>query len=100
MGLPSSESRKGLQGNCRLTHMKAFSRHVWRAVILVIAISAGAFAEIPNRPPTTAPQPRKKPVAQAGNVQKVARKTKAGKAMEKAVKEAQKRAKKAERRYR
>jgi hypothetical protein len=80
--------------------MKVFSRWLCRAVIFVIAISACAFAEIANRPPTTAPQPRKKPVAQAGNVQNVARKTKAGKAKEKADKEARKRVKKAAKRYR
>jgi hypothetical protein len=75
--------------------MKFLALWACRTLILVIAISASVFAEIPIRPPTTAPQPRKRPVAQAGSVQKVAPKTKAGKAREKADKEARKRAKKA-----
>ncbi len=76
--------------------MKVFAVWLGRAVILVIAISASAFAQMPNLRPTTAPQPRKRPVAQAGNVQKVTPNTKAGKAREKAEKDAQKkRAKKA-----
>jgi hypothetical protein len=76
--------------------MKFFALWACRTVVLVLAISASVSAEIPNRPPTTAPQPRKKPVSQAGNVQKVTPKTKAGKAREKAEKDAQKkRAKKA-----
>jgi hypothetical protein len=79
--------------------MKFLALWACRTLLLVIAISASVFADIPIRPPTTAPQPRKRPVAQAGSVQKVAPKTKAGKALEKANekadKEARKRAKKA-----
>jgi O-acetyl-ADP-ribose deacetylase (regulator of RNase III) len=78
--------------------MKVFAHCVCRTFLLGVAISAGVFGQPPNSHPTTAPSPRKKAIAQAGNVQKVTRKTKAGKALEKAAKEEEKRAKKAKKR--
>jgi hypothetical protein len=87
--------------------MKVFARWICRTVLLVIAISAGAFAQVPNPKPTTVPQPRKKPLAQpgGGNSKNAALRTKSEKTREKAnkevknrVKEAKKQAKEAKRR--
>ena len=77
--------------------MNAFSGWLCRAILVLAAISAGAVAQMPNSPPRTAPQPRKRPLAQRGtpSVQNAGLKKKSGKAKEKADKEARKRAKKA-----
>ncbi len=86
--------------------MNFFSHWIVRFVLVGVAISASGVAQVPYTPPRTAPQPRKKPLAQRGttvNVQNAGPKTKAGKAKEraekkakeKADKEARKRAKKA-----
>jgi hypothetical protein len=74
--------------------MNFFSRWIGRTVIVLAPISPWAFAQLPNAPPRTAPQPRKKPLAQRGttNVQPSTPKTKAGKAKEKAEKKAKEKA--------
>lgn len=74
--------------------MKVFSRWACRFVIALSAISASAVAQLPNPAPRTAPQPRKKPLAQRGTVnpQPPAPTTKAGKAKEKAEKKAKEKA--------
>jgi len=82
--------------------MKFFARWMCRAAAFV-AISSIAFAQTPNMHPTTAPSPRKKPLAQpgaGGNPHNAGLKTKTAKERQKAekdrakaVKEAQKRAK-------
>jgi hypothetical protein len=85
--------------------MNFFARWIFRCVLVGLVATASVVAQVPNTHPRTAPQPRKKPLAQRGttNVQPPAPKTKAGKAREraekkakeKAEKEARKRAKKA-----
>jgi hypothetical protein len=74
--------------------MKRFARWIFRCVFVGIAATANVVAQMPNAPPRTAPQPRKKPLAQRGttNVQPPAPKTKAGKAREKAEKKAKEKA--------
>ncbi len=76
--------------------MSVFSAWLCRAILVLAALSAVAVAQVPNTPPRTAPQPRKKPLAQRGmtNVQPPAPKTKAGKAREKADKKAKEKAEK------
>jgi hypothetical protein len=84
--------------------MNFVARWLSRTVLVLAAISPTAFARVANPPPRTAPQPRKRPLAQRGtpNAQNAGLKTKDGKdekarekAREKADKEARKRAKKA-----
>jgi hypothetical protein len=85
--------------------MNFFSRWICRFVIVGVAVSGSAVAQMLNSPPRTAPQPRKKPLSQRGtaSVPNPGPNTKAGKAKEKADKkakekadkEARKRAKKA-----
>jgi hypothetical protein len=74
--------------------MNFFSHWIVRFVLVGVAISAGGVAQTPHTPPTTAPQPRKKPLGQRGtvNVQNPGPKTKAGKAQEKAEKKAKEKA--------
>jgi hypothetical protein len=80
----------------RIKLMNFFSRWICRTVMVLASISPSAFAQMPNSPPRTAPQPRKKPLAQRGttNVQPPGPKTKAGKAKEKADKKAKEKAEK------
>jgi hypothetical protein len=74
--------------------MNLFARWMVRCVLVGIAATANVVAQMPNSPPRTAPQPRKKPLAQRGtvNVPNAGPKTKAGKAKEKADKKAREKA--------
>jgi hypothetical protein len=74
--------------------MNAFSGCLCRALLVLAGISANAVAQMPASPPRTAPQPRKKPLAQRGTVPppNIGPKTKADKAKEKSAKKAKEKA--------